>query len=324
MRRLMWIAMIVALGALPVAAAEEGGPPEGGAKRGGRVPGIKGGPGGGPGGRMMGRGGRVFDPLAPTDIFNAARKTLDLADKARTGVDLLDAQYADELQAAIAQVRTRMSKEYAAKILDLLPDEQKPKFEAVAKALAERDEAIAAGQKELKKVLDAVKTSQGADQPRREDRRPRFGMMGGATASKVDILRTHFVLTDQQQEALDTTERESAAAMRERMQALFAALREGGGPPDPNGFRQIGPAMRQIRDELDDEVAKAALQFLTDDQKKDYTVACAAIDVCKSKAKDAEEACRTRIVEAVGVERANALLGPPPGKAPEPRKETTF
>ena len=326
MRKPLWIAMIVALSAPPVGAAEPPGPGEGG--RGRRPGGMPGGPGGGMrgafGGRMAGALGGIFDALTRTDIFDAARKTLDLADKAKTGVDVLDAQYADELQAAVAELRTKMSKEYVAKILELLPDEQKPKYEAVAKALAEREEAIAAAQKELKPVLDKVKTSQGADKAQRDDRRPRFGLPGGTSTSKVDILRTHFVLTEDQQDALDTAQREQFGAMRDRMQGLFPGPRDAGGQRDPNAFRQIGQAMRQVRDEVDEQVAKGMADLLTDAQKKDYAPACAAIDVCKKKTKDAEDACRKKIVEAVGEEKADALLGPPPGKPAEPKKATAF
>ena len=319
MRRCTWVVAAFLLGALPAVAAQ---PP---------VPGKGGEPGRRPGG-MVGRpGGRMFGPGGPmpglgmtTEVFDAARKTLELPAEVKTGVDLLDAQYADQLEAGIAELRAKMNKEYVAMILALLPEDQKPKYEAVAKALAERDEATTAAQKELKIALDKVKTSQGADKAPRNDARPRFGPPAGTTASKVDILTTHFVLTEPQNDQLDEARRENFGGLRERMQALFPAPREAGGPPDPNTFRQVGLAMRQVRDETDEAIAKVAVGFLTEPQKKDYATACAAIDACRKKTKDAEDVCRTKIVQAVGEAKASAFLGTLPGKAPEPVKGTAF
>ena len=332
MRKLLWIAMVVALAA-PAAWSGEQPPPgdnagrrPGGRQRGGNQGGPGGGMRGGPGGRMFGPGGGMFGgQQAGTEIFDAATKTLELTDEAKAGVDQLSAQYADELDAAITELRMKMNKDYVAKILALVPDDQKPKYEAVAKALAARDEALAAARKELKVALDAVKKNQGADKaPAPDDRRPRFGAPGGGTASKVETLRTHFVLTQAQQEGLDTAQRNGFGGMRDRMQGLFAGLRGAGGPPDPNAFRQIGEAMRKVRNEIEDEVAKVAAALLSEEQKKDYTTACAAIDASRKKEKEAEEACRKAIVEAVGEAKANALLGAPAGQAAAPVPATAF
>jgi len=333
MRKLLWMAVAVALAALPLWAAERGGPGPGerpgvGDKQGGqdRQPGPPPGP---PPGFPMGPppggpGGGMLDASGRTEIFDAARQTLTLPAATRKSIDQLDAQFGEGLQAAIAEARQKLSKEYVAKILALLPDEEKPKYEAVAKALAERDEALAAAQKELKAALGEVKTSQGVDKAPRAELRRRFGPPGGSQTSKVDILRTHFVLTEEQQQALGEAQRASFDAMRERTEGLFAGLREKGGPRDPNAFRQVGQAMARIREEIDDGVAKAAVEVLTDEQKKDYATACAAIDLFRKKTKEAEETCRKKIVEAVGEEKANALLGPPPGAIAEPKKATGF
>jgi len=267
----------------------------------------------------------MFDAMGRTDVFDAARQTLTLTADAKKGVDQLDTQFGDDLQAGIAELHRKLSQDYVAKVLALLPDEQKPKYDAVAKALAERDEALAAAQKGLKAGLDLVKTMQGADKAPRAARRQRFGPQGGSQTSKTDILRTHFVLTDEQQQALDQAQRDGFDATRERMQGLFAGMGDRpGGPPDPNTFRRVGQAMRQIRDEIDDGVAKAVVEVLTDDQKKDYATACAAIDAYRVKSKEAEDVCRKKVVEAVGEPKANALLGLPAGKVAEPVKGTTF
>ena len=346
MQKLLWMAAIVACVALPLGAAEQVRPGRGGPDQGGRPdrrPGDReagpeqppgpppdGGPGRGPGDRQGGPGqppggpgGGMFGGPARPEFFDAARKTVQLTDNAKSGVDLLEAQFGDDLQTAITQALRKLSRDYVAKILALLPDEEKPKYEAVAKALDERDEALAAAQKELKAALDKVKTTQGADKAPRDDRRRRGGPPGGSMDSKVDILRTHFVLNDQQQEMFEEIRRDDFDAMRQRMDNLFARLRNPGGPRNPDAFRQIGQAMRQIREKIDDETAALVAEVLTVEQKKDYAAACAAIDACRKKTKDAEEAGRKKIVEAVGDEKATALLGPPPGQVAQPKKPPT-
>jgi len=354
MRKLLWMAVAMALAALPLGAAEKGRPAPGdgrderfGDRQGGQDqppgPPPDGGPGGGfgnrqgdqgrppgppPDGRMGpppgGPGGGPFGGPTRSEIFDAARKTVQLPDNAKSGVDSLEAQFADDLQTAVSEARRELSRDYVAKILALLPDEEKPKYEAVAKALDERDEALAAAQKELKAALGKVKTSQGADKAPRDDRPRRGGPPGGSMDSKEDIVRTHFVLNDQQQEILEGIRRENFDAMRRRMGDLFARLRNPGGPPNPDAFRQIGQAMRQVREQIDDETAALVAEVLTPEQKKDYTAACAAIDACRKTTKDAEEACRKKIVAAVGEEKATALLGAPPGQVAKPEKATAF
>jgi len=263
--------------------------------------------------------------MAPTEVFEAARKTLHLADEAEKGVALLEGQFADEFEAAVNELRLTMAKAYVAKVLALLPDEEKPKYEAVAKALMERDEAMVAAQKELKTALDQVKANQGVDKAPRDNRRPRFGPPGGVRNGKLDILRSHFALTDEQQQLLDGLERDARDAVRQQMEPIFANLRDAGRPPDPNTFRQIGQIMRQAMEKADDETARVVAELLTAEQKKDYTAACAAIDTSRNKTKDAEEACRKKTVEAVGEEKAAALLGPPPGAAVvKPKAGTAF
>jgi len=319
MRKLLWVALAVALVGLPALGGEPGGQRPGGDRRGGDRRGgdRRGGRRGGPPGGMFGGGQQG------TSVFDAARQTLDLPDEAKAGVDMLDAQYADELDAAMTELRMKMNAAYVLKIIELLPADQKPKYEAVAKALADRDAAIVAARKEQKEVLDKVKTSQGADKAPRDTRQRRFGPPGGA-AGKGDILRTHFVLTEQQQESLDAARRDNFGAMRDRMRGLFQGMRGPDGQRDPNAFRRIGAAMRQIREEVGDKVAEAANVFLTDAQKKDYATACAAIDTCRKATKAAEAACRKAITAAVGEEKANALLGPPPEALAKPAAGTAF
>jgi len=352
MRTLLWMAVAMALAALPLGAAEKErpAPARGRDQRFGDRPGGQDQPPQRPPDRRPGRGPDdrqdgpppgprpdrpmgpppggpgwgAFDPMGRTEIFDAARQAVPLPAEGRKGVDLLEAQFGEELQAAIAEARLKLAKSYVEKVLALVPDAEKPKYQAVADALTARDEAFAAAQKELKTALDLVKTIQDAAQAPREDRRRRFGPPGGSFTSKTDILRTHFVLTDEQRGELERTQREGFDAMRKRTEELFAELRERGGPRDPQAFRRVAQAMRQIREEVEDQTALAVAQLLTAEQKKDYTIACAAIDTCRKKTKEAEEACRTKIVAAVGEEKAAALLGPAPGQVTKPRRTTEF
>ncbi|HPD13300.1 MAG TPA: hypothetical protein PLE19_00020 [Planctomycetota bacterium] len=344
MRTLLWMAVAAALAAPPSWAAEKGkAAPPGGERIGGqqdgpgRPPGPppEGGPGRAPGDRQGGPppGGRMgpppggfggpgggFDAMSRPEIFDAARQTIALPDDARKGVDQLEMQFNDDLQAAMTEARLKLAKAYVEKLLALVPEADKPKYQAVANALTARDETLAAAQKELKGALDLIKVAQAGAPAARDERRPRFGPPGSMT-SKTDILRTHFTLTDEQRADFDQAQREGFDAMRERTDALFAELRQRGGPPDPTAFRRIGQAMRQVREEIEDQVAKAVAPLLTAEQKKDYETACAAIDAWRKKVKDAEAACRAKIVEAVGEEKAAALLGPPPGQIAKPPKK---
>lgn len=326
MRKLLWTAVFAALAALPLWAAEKERPAPGGGqderRQGGQdqPPGPP--PGPPPDGRMGpppgGPGGGAFDPMGRTEIFDAARQALPT--EGTKGVDLLEAQFGEDLQAAITEARLKLTKDYVAKILPLVPDAEKPKYQAVANALTERDDALVAAQKELKGALDLVKTGQGVAPARRQ----RSGPPGGSLTSKTDILRTHFAFTEEQRGEFEQAQREGFDAMRGRTEALFAELRERGGPRDPNAFRRIAQAMRQVREQVEDETAKAISEILTAEQKKDYAVACSAIDICRKRIKEAEETCRKKIVEAVGEEKAAALLGPPPGQVAKPKKTAEF
>jgi hypothetical protein len=264
----------------------------------------------------------MFGAPSGANVFDAARKTLDLTGEAKAGVDLLNAQFTDEFDAAVTELRMKMTAAYVTKILDLLPEEEKPKYEAVAKALADREQAVAAAEKELKAVLDKVKAEQGADKVAAPDDRPRFGPPGGDRDSKADILHTCFVLTEEQQQKLENTRREAFGGMRDRMREAFRGMRDL--RDDPNARLRVRNAMRQVREDVDEDVAAAAADFLTDDQKKGYLTACTAIDLCRKKRTDADEACRAAIAKAVGEEKANALLGPPPGQAQGAAKGTEF
>ncbi len=264
--------------------------------------------------QMMGR------RSSGTDIFDVARRTAELADDKQAALDALGIQYAVEENAGVAKLRQELNKAYLVRIVALLPDEDKPKYEKVIAAMTARDEAIAAARKELREALDKVKASQGADKVKTDDRAFRFfrPRRGEAPTRKIDVLRTYFVLTDDQRTQVEEVHDANRNAARDRIREQFAALRRGGGRPDPAAMRQMGQVFRQVREEVDEQDAKAVVQLLTDAQKKDFATASAALDASKKKIADAEAACRKAVTEAIGEEKANAILGPPPLAAAKP------
>jgi len=303
MRRLCMLALAVVLGA-PVANAGE----PGGDRRG---PGNRG-RGGDRGGMMqpMGRRNRG------TDVFDVARHTSQLPDDKQASLDALAIQYAVEENEAIAALRQELNKKYLVSILALLPEEDKPKYEKAIAALTARDVAIAAAQTELRGVLDKIKVSQGADKVKQADQAGggfRFFQpdRGEVPTRKIDALQACFVLTQAQGEDIHEVHDGNRNAARDRMRQQFARLRGDGGRPDPAAMRQMGQLFRQVSDETDNKDAEAVVQFLTDAQKKDFATVCTAVDTYRKKTADAETACRKAVNEAVGEEKANAILGPP-------------
>ncbi len=312
MRKLVLVVAAVALG---VASARAGGPPgrgERGEGRGFRGPDVGMMPFG-----MMGRG------TQETDLFDVLRRAVTIADDKRAAIEALAIQYAIEERDTVAEVHKRLNKEYLAKVVALLPDDERPKYEKVIAAMTERDDAIAAATKELREALDKVRASQGADKAKPPDdprRRLAFQLRRGEVPTrKMDALRTCLVLTDDQLKQIDTIQEATRNATREKLRGLFRRP-EGGGRPDPAQMRQNFAAMRQARTEADEQDAKAVANLLTDEQKKGFATACAAIDAYNKKVGDAEAACRTKVVEAVGADKADAILrGPganPAGPAP--------
>ncbi|HPD16263.1 MAG TPA: Spy/CpxP family protein refolding chaperone [Planctomycetota bacterium] len=247
------------------------------------------------------------------DLFDVARRLATLADDKKAALGNLEIEYAFAENDAMAEVRRRLNKEFLARIVALLPDEEKPKYEKAIAAMTERDEAIAAAEKELREVLAKVKTSQGADKVvAQADPNQRFFRMrpGDVPTRKMDALRTCFVLTDDQRKEIEVIRDGNRDAVREKMRAQFANLRGAdGGRPDPEQFRRMAPLFRQVRTETDDADAKMAANLLTDAQKKDFATVCAAIDTYNKKVADAEAACRAKVTEAVGADKANAILG---------------
>lgn len=328
MRKLVVASLVFAMAwAGALLAGEAGGPPGGGRQgRGGRPGGFRGAPGGGMFPGMMGRADRT------TDLFDAVRRAVTVPDDKKAAMENLAIEYAIAENDAMDEVRKRLNKEYLVKVVALLPAEEKPKFEKAIAAMTERDDAIAAAQKELREALDKVRTSQGADKVvAAADAGQRFfGLRRGEVPTrKMDMLRTCFVLTADQTQQIDVIREASRNAARDKIRAQMG--NQGGGRPDPAQMQRMGTVFRQVRTETDEQDAKAAANLLTDAQKKDFAAGCTAVDACNKKIADAEAACRTKIVAAIGEEKANALLNPTfrgagAGNAPAaaPAPGTTF
>lgn len=321
MRRLSFLGLAVMLGASLAMA----GAPGGDRGRGDR------GRGGPDRGRMM---EMMRGRTGGTDIFDVARRSATVPADKQADLAALASAYAVEQNEGTAKLRRELNKAYLVRVVALLPDEEKAKYEKVIAALTERDEAIEAAQKTLREALDKVKVSQGADKavpaeeadPRRRFFQPR---RGEAPTRKFDVLRSYFVLTDEQRKQVEDLHNAHRDDARNKMRARFAALRGGGGRPDPAAMRQMGQLFRQSSDEVDKEDAEAVVQFLTDAQKKDFATACAAMDACKKAIDEATATCRKKVNEAVGEEKANAILGPLPQAivapaGPAPEKKTEF
>jgi len=255
--------------------------------------------------------GGMFDRASrETDLFDVARRTATLADDKLAALENLAIEYAVAQDEAEAEARKKLNKEYLAKVVALLPDADRPKYEKAIAAMTERDDAIAAAEKTLRGVLDTVRTKQGADKvkpaddPNRRFFQPRRGEL---PTRKYDTLATCFVLTDEQRKQIDVIHDANRNAVREKMRGQFA--NQGGGRPDPAQFRRMAPLFRQARTQVDDDDAKAIANLLTDAQKPDFATVCTAMDAYRKAVTAAEDACRKKVVEALGQEKADAILG---------------
>jgi len=267
-----------------------------------------------------------------TDLFDVARHAAKLADDKLASLENLAIEYAVAEDAANAETHKKLNKEYLAKVVALLPDEEKPKYEAAIAAMGERDDTVAAAEKTLRAVLDKVRTSQGADKVKpADDPNRRFfqARLGQVATRKYDALQACFVLTAEQKQQIQVIHDANRNAVRDKVRAQFA--NQGGGRPDPAQFRRMAPLFRQANNQADDEDAKGVVNFLTDAQKPDFATVCTAVDAYRKAVEAAETACRTKVVAAVGQEKADAILGltaaeaaAAPGGAAPATKGTAF
>ena len=277
MRRLVWIGLAAALAAPSVWA---GAPQRGG--------------GGMRGMGMFGPGAR--GPREQTDLFDSVRRYMTLTEEQQAAIGKLDDQRDAEQRAALAEINKRLDTKFLALVLEALPAEEKAKFEKAWAAIAERDAAVAAADKELRDALSALRTAQGVVQT---------GMLTDLPGGKADIIRRYLKLTDEQHRQIDEAGRNGGTQMRDAMRDI----------PRPQDFtdvaarRAFGEAVRKAREQVDNQSADAMAGHLTDDQQKAYRTAAAAYDAAQKKIQDAEQACLKKLTDLVGAEKANARPG---------------
>ncbi|MBM4039516.1 MAG: hypothetical protein FJ290_13475 [Planctomycetes bacterium] len=318
MRKMLWLALAFALGAQ---AALAGGPPgrrEGDRREGDRREGDR------PRFDMF-RGGDFSAPRTRGNAFDALRRYFDLTPEQQAAVAKLDEQRAADEREAMTALAKSLDKKYAALIVEALPADQKAKYEQVLAALAARDEARDAAEKEFRAVLDKARADQGmaAAAPRRG---PAF-FGTGLPNGKTDIVRQYINLTEQQRGAVDGIQRDTWGNIREQMDRLPRADWR-----DP----KAADARRKLREQLEAQAAEAMLLLLNDEQKKAYQTAAAALDTYDKKVTEADDACEKKLIELVGAEKAKAMRagwwqfppivqpGGPPPKGGEAPKATEF
>ncbi|MBM4036755.1 MAG: hypothetical protein FJ291_33900, partial [Planctomycetes bacterium] len=272
MRKALWLCLAVATAA---SAALAGGPP-------GRRDGERGGPPdrGRFGGFDMFRGD-ALQQRARGNAFDALRRYFDLTPEQQAAVAKLDEQRAGDERDAQADLAKRLDKKYSALILEVLPADQKPKYEGVLAALAARDDAIEAAQKDFRGVVEKTRTAQGVTGAARQ--RGFFGAFGGPGAGlpndKGDIISQCINLTEQQRGAVDGIRRDGGDNMRNKM-------RDVARPQDwrdADARQKYADAMRKVREQVDTQTAEAMALLLDPEQKKAYEGAAGALDAYKKK-----------------------------------------
>ncbi len=284
MRKLL--CLLVALGvALPAAWA--GGPP-------GRREGDRGGP------RWdMFRGGETFGPRTRGNAFDALRRYFDLTPEQQATVAKLDEQRAADEREAMTDVAKRLDKKYSSLIVEVLPADQKAKYEQVLAALAARDDATEAAQKEFRGVLDKVRSVQGVTAGRRGP-----GFFGSSLPnSKPDIIRYCVNANEELRTALDGVQRDGWTAMREKTRDVARPQNWG----DAAERQKYADGMRKIREQTDQQTAEAMALLLNEEQKKAYQTGATALDAYTKKVTEADDACEKKLTELVGAEKAKAM-----------------
>jgi hypothetical protein len=288
----------------------------------------------------MFRGGDLGQQRTRGNAFDALRRYFDLTAEQQAAVAKLDEQRATDEREAQSELAKRLDKKYSALILEVLPADQKPKYEGVLAALAARDDAIEAAQKEFRGVVEKTRTAQGVTGTAA---RRGFGPFGGPGSSlpnsKGEVISQCINLTEQQRGAVDGIRRDGFDNMRAEMRKLAQIDWR-----DAAARQKNTEAMRKIREKVDTQTAEAMALLLDPEQKKAYDGAATALDAYNKKVTEADDACEKKLTELVGPEKAKAMRaawwqlqpqgqpggpgGPPPkgGEAPkaEAPKATEF
>ncbi|MFW6161360.1 MAG: hypothetical protein ACODAJ_01245 [Planctomycetota bacterium] len=238
---------------------------------------------------MAMRGGGRGD----VDVFETARKMAELGDEQSQALDALIVQHSLEQNEAEGELNRQLARKYMALVIELLPDEEKPKYEKVLAAMVERDEQREAARHELLTVLETVRKEQGADLDGPPDRVPR---------GKTEILHRYLKVTDEQHQQMDQRRRDGFAAMREEMRE-----HRPDDWRDPQQLQAFRDAMEKARDKIDDQTAEQMADLLTEEQKQAYQTAVKAYDAYQAKIDEIDAAFQAKLVEAVGEEKAQEL-----------------
>lgn len=280
MKKLMWMSLALAVVAQ---AALAGGPPN----RGDR---------GGPPDRQRWDQfrGDLLGGRPRGNAFDALRRYFDLTPEQQAAVAKLDEQRAADEREALVELAKSLDKKYAALLLEALPADQKAKYEQVLAALAARDEAHEAAQKEFRTALVKIREAQGVT-----------GRMSvyNLPNSKTDIVRTCINATEDQRAAMDGVQRDAWTGMRDRMRDVVRPQNWG----DADARQKFGEAMRKVREQVETQAAEGMVMLLNDEQKKAYQAGAAALEVYNKKVAEADDACEKKLIELVGPEKAKAL-----------------
>lgn len=310
MRKALVVALVAMLAPL---ALEAGAPPDGGRRdrgRGGRM--GRGMPGGFVGRMMGGREG--------TDVFDVARRYFELNEEQQAGVRKLDAQHDADEREALAALAKKLNTKYAALIAELLPQEEKAKYQQAIAAMMARDEAIAAAAMELHAVLDKLRADQGVERRGPSDRVP---------DTKMELITTCFKLAEEQRGALGEATREQRGGMRERMRERMQEIGRPDNMRDPAARRQLFQVMMKMREQADNKLAKDIAEDVLDEkQRAAFQTAAAALDAYKKAAKEARDACTKKLGELLGLDKVPEARQPQPAAKKEapakPEKKTEF
>ncbi len=255
---------------------------------------------------------------------DALRRYFDLTPEQQAALTKLDDQRAADEREAMNTLAKSLDKKYAALILEVLPADQKAKYEQVLAALTAREDATEAAQKDFRTVLTKVRADQGVTG------RPLGGFLPN---SKGELIRQCINLTEAQHGAIDGVQRDAWGNMRDKTRDIARPQDWR----DAAARQKYSEAIRKVREQVDNQAAEAMALLLNEAQKTAYQTAAASLDVCNKKVAEADDTCEKKLTELVGAEKAKAMRagwwqfpgviqpggpgGPPPKGGENPKGE---
>jgi hypothetical protein len=251
--------------------------------------------------------------------FDLARRLVDLEAEQEKAIAALQGERNNEYREKVAELNDQLRTKYGARVQGILDAEDRDLFAKVRAAIEERDAAIQEARNHAVAALGELRPE--PDEQRRARYRASF-----VPQRKQDILRYYVDLTEDQQNAYNEIRRDGFTALRDAMRDI----------PRPDNWRdddarrQFAEAMRQAREDMDEQIAQATFKLLTPEQKKDYQAALTIVGAHDKKVKAAEEDCDKKLIALLGEERFYRLIGrPQPGQEDKdepdkPAKDTDF